>query len=92
MILVALILSCVEYLGIRYILLKFTNIKLDILPDRYYNDPKRNWTNIGIFLMIYLITSIIFILLFGFNIFDIPKNPYWNILLWDEYKTVRSSV
>lgn len=64
MLLVIVLLGYIEYLGIRWVLLKFTDIKLDILPDRYYDDPKRTWTNASILLICFLITSAIFMIIF----------------------------
>ena len=65
MILIILILSYLEYLAIRFILLKYTKIELDIFPDRYYDNPKKTWLGAGIFITSFLITGLIVGMVFG---------------------------
>ncbi|WP_069999359.1 hypothetical protein [Cellulosilyticum sp. I15G10I2] len=62
---ITLIFSYLEYLAIRFILLKYTKIELDIFPDRYYDNPKKTWLGAGIFITCFLITGWIVELLFG---------------------------
>ncbi len=69
MVLIALIISYMEYLVIRKLLLSKLNIKLDILPDRYYDNPKRNWLNAFVFMFCFIFTVGVMGLIWGFEIF-----------------------
>jgi len=59
----SLLLGYVEYIVIRAVFLKFSNIKLDLVPDRYHNDPKRTWTNVAVLLSCFLTTLVILYLI-----------------------------
>jgi hypothetical protein len=54
-----------EYLFIRLFINKYTNLDLDIFPDRYYDNPKKTWIGAGIFMASFFITAMILALIFG---------------------------
>ena len=48
----------VLYFLVRLILIKYTKIELDLIPDRYYDNPIRTWRNAGVFLICFIISWI----------------------------------
>lgn len=59
----AFFLGYIFYVLVRLLLLKYTDIKLDIIPDRYPDDPKRTWQGAGTYMACYLIAGIILMIL-----------------------------
>lgn len=45
--------------------MKLNMIELDLFPNYYYDNPKRTWTNAGILIICFIVTTIIMIILFG---------------------------
>lgn len=59
----AFFLGYILYLLLRLLLLKYTDIELDIIPDRYADDLKRTWKGAGTYMACYLVAAIILMVL-----------------------------
>lgn len=63
--------SYIFYLILRIVLEKLNIITLDLFPNYYYDNPKRTWTNAGVLIICFVITTVIMYILFGDEAFSV---------------------